>query len=487
MATCKSCGAELKPNSKFCPECGTVIEETTVLEKEDAKPAEAEAASTPDTAEKADKSSSEKPAEQKAPETEKKADDEIEKTIEAAAEAAAELPQVKEISIIKPKDISVLKPKRADIIQKKPTAPPPAPIPTAAAARAAESTAKQEANKPEANPETDKPEAKPEVSHKRVIPDVELPEEPKMPESSDDTPLPVVSSFMSKREDDFGKDFYSDSSVKNKPSTNTKPEEPKPAETTPKKEAAPAAEPKKKKKSPVGAIIAIIVIIAAAGAGFYLYSQGYFGSGSSDTTQPVAETTVYPSAESESLSDTATETDTESSQSASDPTTADSSATSPVPSETSGSPESVSDTSPSSDTDASPVAEELSDLALTFTHTQSVGGSEILNYSFANNSDSFSVSNMTDTSQLIVDFVSSFETGNNVSPVNLYISDGTSKEAVSPSSVTENQVTYDYSVIRETAEAVGFADGINSIVSISFSGVGFPVDINSITVTNYIS
>lgn len=478
MATCKSCGAELKPNAKFCPECGTVIEEATVLEKEDAKPAEAEAASTPDTAEKAAEIKSEKPAEQKAPETEKKAEDEIEKTIEAAAEAAAELPQVKEISIIKPKDISVLKPKRTDIIQKKPTTPPPAPIPTAAAAKAAEITAKQDQ-------EADKPEEK--VSHKRIIPDVELPEEPKMPESSDDTPLPVVSSFMSKREDDFGKDFYSDNSIKNKPSVNTKPEEPKPAEIAPKKEAAPAAEHEKKKKSPVGAIIAIIVIIAAAGAGFYLYTQGYFGGSKGSDTQPVAETTVYPASESESLSDTVSETDTESSESTDDSSTADSSATSPVSSETSASSESISDTSPASDTNASPVAGELSDLALTFTHTQSVGGSEILNYSFANNSDSFSISNMTDTSQLIVDFVSSVETGNNVSPVNMYISDGTSKEAVSPSSVTENQVTYDYSIIRETAEAVGYADGINSIVSISFSGVGFPVDINSIVVTNYIS
>ncbi|MGN1416737.1 MAG: zinc ribbon domain-containing protein [Oscillospiraceae bacterium] len=489
MATCKSCGAELKPNAKFCPECGTVIEESTVIENEAAKPVEQEAAPTAETA-ATEKSDETKPEETAAVQTgseketntdiETHAEDEIEKTIEAAAEAAAELPQVKEISIIKPKDISVLKPKKAEIIQKKPASPPPAPVPTAAAVKTAENSVQQD---------TPKPEAKTEIPPKRVIPDVELPEEPKMPvDSADDGPLPVVSSFMNKREEDFGKDFYSDISVKNKPSEK-KSEETHTPESKEIKEAPPAPEPAKKKKSPVGAIIAVIVILAAAAAGYYLYSQGYFGDIGGSDTVPVAETTVAPQTSADTLSQTelTSESDTETSESLSSASSADTSATSLVSSETSASSESASDTAPASETETQPTAENLSDISLTFTHAQSVGGSEILNYSLADNADNFSVSNMTDTSQLIVDYTSSVAAGNNMSPINMYISDGTSKEVVASSSVTETQVTYDYSMIRDTAEAVGFADGINSIVSISFSGVGFPVDVTSIIITNCIS
>lgn len=517
MATCKSCGAELNPNAKFCPECGTIIEEVkeetsekpveenTAVPAEEAAPAEKSSEKPSETekseetapevkskekapaeeisevtekteeksaetnaAEKTEKKSAEtEKTEEKAPEADKKPaenakktietikEKEINKTIEAAAEAAADLPQVKEISIIKPKDISVLKPKKAEIIQKKPT-PPPAPIPTANAKKTTEAAAEE------------LPEI-PEMPPKRVIPDVELPDEPKIPEQSDGS-LPVVSSFMNKRDEDFGKDFYSDSSIKNKPAEQKKDEAP-----------APEPAPDKKKKSPVGVIIAVIVILAAAGAGYYLYSQGYFGSTSepaaADTTSAYVETTVS------SVTETSPEIVSEStSAETSEVITSDTEVTTLASSD-----ESVSDTPESSETSPESAAEALSDVSLTFTHTESVGGSEILNYLFPENPDGFSLSLLTESSQLIIDFTTSMTITQDMIPINMFISDNNDKINVAASAVTESQVIYDYSAIRDTAEAAGFADGIGSIASISFSGVGFPVDITAITATNCIS
>ena len=237
-------------------------------------------------------------------------------------------------------------------------------------------------------------------------------------------------------------------------------------------------------------LLAVIVILAAAAAGYYLYSQGYFG-GSSDDSQPVAETTVLSADVSGASSEAASEENTENSESAEDTlsetNTESSEDTASASSETTeASSESASDTSAADDTETVIAAENLSDISLTFAHAQSVGGSEILTYTLADSTDDFSISDMTEASQLIVDYTAAVSGGNNISPVNMYISDGTSKEVVPASSVTETQVIYDYSVIRETAEALGFADGINGIVSISFSGVGFPVDITSMIVTNCI-
>lgn len=212
MAICKSCGAKLKPNEKFCLECGSAVD-VTVTEEE--------------------------------PET-----------VSPAAPAAPANTPSANINIVKPKDISVLK--------KNLPPPPQKTAPKAASVSAVQSAAA----------ETETAAAAPVPSFKREIPDVELPEDNRYfaPTIVEGEPPPVAHSMQNKREIDFAKDFYSDSSV-------TKKNAGKAAasiayENNISKEKK-MSKPEKDPPKPITVFIAVLVIAAAA---YYLYQSGLLAS-----------------------------------------------------------------------------------------------------------------------------------------------------------------------------------------------------------------
>lgn len=162
MAICKSCGAKLKPNEKFCLECGTEVDEIVTEEEEHSK-------------------SESKPSRQ-------------DNNNGGMA-----------INIVKPKDISVLK---------KNVPPPPKKISPKAAAPAPVQNNNSERH-------TEQPKPAP-ASYKREVPDIELPEDNRYfaPTYVEGEPPPVAHYMQEKRQDDFAKDFYSDSSVTKKVNPN---------------------------------------------------------------------------------------------------------------------------------------------------------------------------------------------------------------------------------------------------------------------------
>lgn len=159
MAICKSCGAKLKPNERFCLECGTEVDEIVTENEENSKPENNGKTSQPDNNNNM------------------------------------------AINIVKPKDISVLK---------KNVPPPPKKISPKAAA-----PAPVQDNNSELHTEQPKPAP---ASYKREVPDIELPEDNRyFAPTYVEGELPPVAHYMhEKRQDDFAKDFYSDSSVTKK-------------------------------------------------------------------------------------------------------------------------------------------------------------------------------------------------------------------------------------------------------------------------------
>lgn len=157
MAICKSCGAKLKPNEKFCLECGTEVDEIVTEDEESPKPESKPSCQDNNNGGMA-------------------------------------------INIVKPKDISVLK---------KNVPPPPKKISQRPAAPAPVQKSSE--------PQTEQLRSAP-VSYKREVPDIELPEDNRYfaPTYVEGEPPPVAHYMQNKREDDFTKGFYSDSSVNKK-------------------------------------------------------------------------------------------------------------------------------------------------------------------------------------------------------------------------------------------------------------------------------
>ena len=209
MAICKSCGAKLKPNEKFCLECGSAVDEIVTAEEPEA----------------------------------------VSSAAPATPAAPASTPSAN-INIVKPKDISVLKKNIPAPPQK--TAPKTAPV-------SAVQTSKSETDSPA-----------PAASFKREIPDIELPEDNRYfaPTIVEGAPPPVAHSMQSKRDDDFAKDFYSDSSVTKK--------------NAGKAAAAIAYENRINKekqnsnpqKDPPKPITVFVVVLLIAAAAYFLYQSG---------------------------------------------------------------------------------------------------------------------------------------------------------------------------------------------------------------------
>lgn len=425
MRICKSCGAELAPGAKFCLECGSAADDAVETDLNETK-------------NKDDKIT-------------KEADKEIEAVSEVLSE---ELPKVKEISIIKPKDISVLKPQKETYAKKA-----PAPV-------------KENADNSDKN--VKKQDLPPKKTYKKDVPDVELPEEPKayVPEDTELDPSKVVmKSFVSDREnEDFSKGFYSDVKPEQKAQNNEAP-----------KQTAEVSKPNvsvkpEKKKSSAPIIIAVIAIIAVACAAYFILTSGNNNNDDteitvetysedvvteetalSDTEMSETESAVSSSEENAQLEDTTTEAETTGITSAETETTAVSEET---VSETSNSP---------------------TETALTFEHTQSVSGSEILSYTFGG--DNFSVDNFTDNSVIKVTYTSAVTLSAGMSPINMTLSDGTNSVVIPVTSVDETTVTYAVSDINASLAAEGFAGDIKTVTTMSFNGVGMPVDITAISIS----
>lgn len=452
MRICKSCGAEIAPGEKFCLECGSAADdavETDLNENE-----------------KKDEIIS------------KEADKEIKAVSEVLSE---DLPKVKEINIIKPKDISVLKPKKESYAKKAPAPVKETPENTSVAAE--EKVQKQEM-----------PEKK---VVKREIPDVELPDEPKAYVSENtavDASKVVMKSFVSERDnEDFSKGFYSDvaKTDSKKSDNNPKPETNTNNSKTDVNTKTNDEKPKKKKSSaPI--IIAVLVVIALACAAYFMFvSNGNNNDNEDDvnietTTAIDSETTVteetsLSETESEEAVSSSEESSTVSEETVSESETSNEEETTAVKTVTETEAETETETSTATAVSEETTVTSTSGTELTFTHTQSVSGSQILSYTFGG--DNFSVDSFTDNSVITVTYTSAVSLSEGMSPITMILSDGTNSATIPATSADSTTVTYSVSDIDAVLAAEGFSEDIKSVTTMSFNGVGMPVDITAISIS----
>ena len=189
---------------------------------------------------------------------------------------------------------------------------------------------------------------------------------------------------------------------------------------------------------------------------------------SSETSEEASETSeISESSVSETETESETEATSETSETAEETTV----------------PESETEAASESAFTIPAASEGKTNVHLDITHQMSQGQSVSVSYDTAGKFDPY---DMSDTSYVIAEYTTPATLSPEIMPVVMRITDGTVTADVPALSKTDSYIVFDYETIKEIMDVSGFTGGLETISNISFAGIGMPVDVTSVTITDCI-